>query len=284
MMDKASKGRSLTAANSAGALGEATGDKRLLGLVEAQIIPQLMNAHPDPRHDAPAQVTVRPAEVELFARALLERSPDPARALLASHCARGVPLEDIYLGLFTASARLLGEWWESDTCSFSQVTLCMSRIQSLMHDLSPSFHAAAGAAQLNQAGERRILMITMPGQQHTLGLSILSEFFRRESWVVLAIPSPEPGLTQASLSTHWFDVLALSASLDSEIEDLGKTIKAARKTSQNPRLAIMVGGPLFLRQPELAKTLDVDGCSSDAQEALLLAARLLQAQKEVRLN
>lgn len=46
----------------------------------------------------------------------------------------------------------------------------------------------------------------------------------------------------------------------------------------------MVGGPLFLRQPELADTLDVDGVSTDANDALALARRLLQAQKEVRLN
>ncbi len=283
-MDKASKGCLSKAADSAGALGEATGDKRLLDVVEAQIIPHLMHAHRDQRSDAPPPAGLRPAEVEVFARALLDRSPDPARALLAGHCARGVALESIYLELFTATARLLGEWWESDECNFSQVTLCLSRIQSMLHDLSPSFHAAAGTMPLNRAGERRILMITMPGQQHTLGLSILSEFFRREGWVVLAIPSPEPGLTQASLSTHWFDVLALSASMDSEIDNLRKTIQAARKTSQNPRLAIMVGGPLFLRRPELAGELDVDGCSSEATEALQLAARLLQAQKEVRLN
>lgn len=282
-MDKASKGRPAKVANSAGALGEGTDDKRLLDVVQAQIIPHLMHNHREARSDAPPKAGIRPAEVEVFARALLDRSPDPARALLARYCARSVPLEEIYLGLFTATARLLGEWWESDECNFSQVTLCLSRIQSMLHDLSPSFHAAAGE-QLSRSGERRILMITMPGQQHTLGLSILSEFFRRESWVVLAIPSPEPGLTQASLSTHWFDILALSASLDSEIDDLGKTIQAARKTSQNPRLAIMVGGPLFVRRPELATMLGADGCSNDAREALVLASRLLQAQKEVRLN
>ena len=282
-MDKASNGRSKKAADSAGALTEASGDTRLLDVVEAEIIPRLMHAHRDQRSDAPAAV-IRPAEVEVFARALLDRSPEPARALLAAHCARGVELEVIFLGLFTAAARLLGEWWESDECNFSQVTLSLSRIQSFLHDLSPSFHAGSGSAQLNRAGERRILMTTMPGQQHTFGLSMLSEFFRRDGWVVLAIPSPEPGLTQASLSTHWFDVLALSASMDGEIDDLGKTIKAARKTSQNPRLAIMVGGPLFLRRPELAKELDADGVSTDANDALALARRLMQAQKEVRLN
>lgn len=282
-MDKASKGRRKVA-DSAGALSEASGDTRLLDVVEAEIIPRLMHAHRDPRKDAHGSAFIRPAEVEVFSRALLDRSPEYARGLLLAHVERGVSLESIYLQLFTGAARLLGEWWESDTCNFSQVTLSLSRIQGMLHDLSPSFHAGTGTAQLNRAGERRVLMTTLPGQQHTFGLSMLSEFFRRDGWVVLSIPSPEPGLTQATLSTHWFDLLALSASLDGEVDDLAKTIKAARKTSQNPRLAIIVGGPLFLRRPELAQPLGADGVSTDALDALALSRRLLQAQKEVRLN
>lgn len=283
-MDKASKGRRKKVADSAGALREASGDTRLLDVVEAEIIPRLMHAHPSQRTDAQGTTTIRPAQVEAFARALLERSPEAARTLLAAHIDHGVALESIYLDLLAGTAQLLGEWWESDHCNFSQVTLCLSRIQNMLHDLSPSFHAGAGTQQLNRSGERRILMTTLPGQQHTVGLSMLSEFFRRDGWVVLAIPSPEPGLTQASLSTHWFDVLALSASMDGEVEDLVKTIMAARKTSQNPRLAIIVGGPLFLRRPELADHVGADGISTDANDALALARRLLQAQKEVRLN
>lgn len=280
-MDKASNG--CEAADSAGALTEASGDVRLLDVVQSEIIPRLMQAHRESRSGS-SEAVIRPAEAEVFAHALLDRSPDAAAALLAAHCERGVPLETLYLGLFAATARLLGEWWESDQCNFSQVTLCLSRLQSFLHGLSPSFHAQSGSTQMHRSGERRIFMTTLPGQQHTFGLSILSEFFRRDGWVVLSIPAPEPGLTQASLSTHWFDVLALSGSADSEIEDLGKTIKAARRTSQNPRLSIIVGGPLFLRQPDLAAALGADGVSNDANEALALARSLFQAQRDVRLN
>jgi methanogenic corrinoid protein MtbC1 len=283
-MDKASKGRVIAPAHSAGALTEASGDTRLLNVVEAEIIPRLMHAHPSQRTDAQGTTTIRPAQVEAFARALLERSPEAARAVLAAHIDHGVALESIYLDLLAGTAQLLGEWWESDHCNFSQVTLCLSRMQAMLHELSPSFLAGSGGARLDRSGERRILMTTLPGQQHTMGLSMLSEFFRREGWVVLSIPAPEPGLTQATLSTHWFDVMAMSASLDAEVGDLAKTIQAARKTSQNPRMAIMVGGPLFLRRPELSLSLGVDGVSNDAREALALAQRLLQAQREIRLN
>ncbi len=283
-MEKASRGRAkFNAASSAGALTEAEGGRTLLDLVEVEIIPRLMHAHRD-RRESPAEPDIRHAESVDFACALLERSPAPARHIVDAHIERGVRLESIFLNLFTPAARYLGELWENDQINFSQVTLCVWRLQSMLHDLSPSFHAGSGSAELARTAERRILMATLPDQQHTFGLSMLSEFFRREGWVVLSIPSPEPGETQAALSRHWFDVLALSASMDYEVDALMKTIKAARKTSQNPRLSVMVGGPLFLRQPELAEQIDADGVSTDAIDALLLAERLIQRQKDARFN
>ncbi len=283
-MDEASRGRAKKiAANSAGALTKAKSGKNLLELVESEIIPRLMLAHRNPRQRALGH-EIRPEQVEVFARSLLDRSPESSRDLVNGHLERGVSLEAIFLRLFAPAARYLGELWESDQCNFSQVTLCLWRLQSLLHDLSPGFHAGASSADMARGAERRILMTTLTGQQHTFGLSMLSEFFRREGWVVLSIPSPEPGETQAALSRHWFDVLALSASMDGEVGDLTKTITAARKTSQNPRLAVMVGGPLFMRRPELAKTVGADGFSADATEALALATVLTQQQKEAQLN
>lgn len=283
-MDKAWKGRAkLMAASSTGALTEAEGGRTLLDLVEVEIIPRLVHAHRD-RREFPSQPDILYAESVAFGCALLERSPAPARHIVDAYLERGTRLESIFLNLFTPAARYLGELWENDEINFSQVTLCVWRLQSMLHDLSPSFHAGSGGAELARTAERRILMATLPDQQHTFGLSMLSEFFRREGWVVLSIPSPEPGETQAALSRHWFDVLALSASMDYEVDDLARTIKAARKTSQNPRLAVIVGGPLFLRQPELATSIDADGVSADAIDALLLAERLIQRQKDARFN
>lgn len=265
-------------------LAATDGDRRVRDVVETEIIPRLVHAHAIPRHDNLSAQLITTTEIEAFARALLDRSPDPAKRLLEGLRERGLPLEAIYLQLFVGAAHLLGEWWESDESNFSQVTLSMNRIHGMLNELSPSFHAGASSAQLDRSGERRILMATLPGQQHTFGLSMLAEFFRRDGWVVLAIPAPEPGLIQVSLSSSWFDVLALSGSTDAEADDLASTILAARKTSRNPRISIMVGGPLLTRQPHLAHTLGADGVSADATGALALAQRLLQAQKEVRLN
>jgi len=284
-MDKASKGHSGTAApaSSAGALTEAASEKRLLTLVEAEIIPRLMLAHRDSRHEAQDNA-IHPHEVVTFARALLSNDIRDATELIGQLCERGVKMDAVYLQLLAPAARYLGELWEADQCNFSEVTLCLWRMQTLMYDLSAAFHGGDLRPTARSGAERRILVASLPGQQHTFGLSMLSEFFRKDGWVVLAIPSPQAGEVQDSLSMHWFDVLALSASMDGEVNHLTKTIKAARKTSRNPRLAVMVGGPLFLRQPGLAATVGADGMSEDAPSALALAGHLYQQQQEVRLN
>ena len=284
-MDKASKGHSGTAApaSSAGALTEAASEKRLLTLVEAEIIPRLMLAHRDSRHEA-QDTAIRSHEVATFARALLSNHIPDATELIGQLCERGVKMEAIYLQLLAPAARYLGELWEADQCNFSEVTLCLWRMQTLMYDLSAAFHGGDLRPTARSGVERRILVASLPGQQHTFGLSMLSEFFRKDGWVVLAIPSPQAGEVLDTLSLHWFDVLALSASMDGEVSNLTKTIKAARKTSRNPRLAVMVGGPLFLRQPGLAATVGADGMSEDAPSALALAGHLYQQQQEVRLN
>ena len=269
------------ASSTAQTAAERANDKRLLTLVESEIIPRLMMAHRD--QSLPLAPAISRSEVVDFTHALLAQKISEANDIVREICERGAPIQAIYLELLTPSARYLGELWEADTCNFSEVTLCLWRIQTMLYDLSPAFQSDASARASAQT-ERRILIANLPGYQHTLGVSVLSEFFRRDGWVTLTIPSPQPREIHDSLSMDWFDVLALSASTDREIEDLAKIIKAARKTSRNPRLAVMVGGALFLRHPEFVRVVGADGSAEDATSALALAANLVQHQKEVRLN
>lgn len=285
-MDQASDGRGgkSAPAHSAGALKEAASEDRLLPLVEAEIIPRLMMAHQDQRLGAARAPEILSRDVVAFSRALMDNKMTDATDIVADLCVQGISMDRVYLNLFTPAARYLGELWEADLCTFSEVTLCLWRLQTLLYDQISAFHSNAKTTKTAPDSERRILMATLPNQQHTFGLSMLSEFFRREGWVVLSIPSPKPSELQDTLSGNWFDVLALSASMDGELPELGRSIRTARKTSRNPRLSVMVGGPLFLREPGLATTVGADGYSEDAEAALAMARRLVQQQQDVRMN
>ena len=242
-----------------------------------------MLTHRDQRLTPLGANSISREEIVAFTQALLAQDITSANAIVAELREVGCTMDAIYLQLLAPSACYLGELWEADTCNFSEVTLCLWRIQTMLYDLSPAFQSDA-TLRAASAIERRILIANLPGHQHTLGVSMLSEFFRRESWVTLTIPSPQPREIQDSLSIDWFDVLALSAGTDREIDDLQKTVEAARKTSRNPRLAIMVGGALLLRRPELASIVGADGTAHDANSALTMATNLVQHQREVRLN
>jgi methanogenic corrinoid protein MtbC1 len=222
-------------------------------------------------------------EVLAFTAAVLEENSSLANEQIAKLRSHGLALEAVYLYLLTPAARYLGELWETDQCSFSQVTLGMWRIQQIMYDLSPAFHASRKPL-VTPEKQRRILIATMPGSQHFFGLSMLSEFFRSEGWTVLAVPSPDKHELMSALGNNWFDIFALSLSLDRECDTAKSIIENARHRSCNPGIGVIVGGSLLINNPELAVLMGADGMSEDAPGALELASQLLKQQHEVSFN
>jgi methanogenic corrinoid protein MtbC1 len=243
-----------------------------------------MEAHSQPESKNANEAKLLPAdEVVAFTKAILLQDSTVANEQIAKLRSHGLTLDAVYLYLLTPAARYLGELWESDACSFTEVTLGMWRIQQLMYDLSPVFHANRKPL-VTPGKQRRILIATLPGSQHSFGLSMLSEFFRSEGWTVLAIPAPDQRELLEALVNNWLDVFALSISLDSELDNAKNIIEFARKRSCNPEISVIVGGPLFINNPELAELVGADGTSLDAPGALNLATQLLKEQHQVSFN
>jgi methanogenic corrinoid protein MtbC1 len=284
-MDEAQKGYADESADSSnqGSTSESNNQNHLLPLVEAEIIPRLIQAHSH-RDNKNNEAKLLPAdEVVAFTKAILLQDSTVANEQIAKLRSHGLTLDSVYLYLLTPAARYLGELWESDACSFTEVTLGMWRIQQMMYDLSPAFHASR-KPHATTAKQRRILIATMPGSQHSLGLSMLSEFFRSEGWTVLAIPAPDERELLEALVNNWLDVFALSVSLDRQLDNAKNIIEFARKRSCNPEISVIVGGPLFINNPELAELVGADGTSLDAPGALNLATQLLKEQHQVSFN
>ena len=285
-MDEAQKGYADESADPSnqGSPSENNNQNHLLPLVEAEIIPRLMQAHSHRENKNTNEAKLLPAdEVVAFTKAILLQDSTVANEQITKLRSHGLTPDAVYLYLLTPAARYLGELWESDACSFTEVTLGMWRIQQLMYDLSPVFHASRKPL-VSPGKQRRILIATLPGSQHSFGLSMLSEFFRSEGWTVLAIPAPDERELIEALVNNWLDVFALSISLNSELDNAKNIIEFARKRSCNPEISVIAGGPLFINNPELAELVGADGTSIDAPGALMLAAQLLKEQHEVSFN
>jgi methanogenic corrinoid protein MtbC1 len=244
--------------------------------VEADIIPRLLlsvraaKIEPPPAPAAEAGLTA--ADILRFAELLLTEDDD---AVLAAHIeaiqARGFLLDQVYLHLFQPTARHIGELWCADLCSFVDVTLALGTMQKLLRTFGPDFHKTGRAAE----GARHALLVPLPGDQHTFGLSIVAEFFRRAGWNVWSTPFASPeGLAEA-VRTSWFTVVGFSASSDERLDELAATIRLVRRDSCNGAIGVLVGGPVFLDHPDRVAWVGADAWGADARQALDQAESIL---------
>ena len=254
------------------AIGERA--SRLIQTIEGEVIPRLMLVHRVP-HGLPANgggaARVEPDEVTEFVRIILCAPPEAALNYVSALQDRGVSLESIYLDLLAAAARLLGVRWETDDSDFMQVTLGLRRLQELAHELSPAFTSEIEPIELG----RRVLLVPVPGDQHTFGSVIVAEFMRRAGWDVWDDPSASRDDIIALVRSESFSVVGLSVSCDARLEGLSSLIRAIRRSSRNKSIGIMVGGRPFVEQPERATLVGADVTASDGKEAVSQAQHLL---------
>lgn len=251
----------------------------LIDTVEAEIVPRLILAHrssPEPLMvPAPLSAGLEPApcvdDVLELSSLLLKDQFRVASSFVQLVQSRGVPLESLYLDLLAPAARHLGDLWTNDVCHFGDVTIGLCRLQQVLRDFSPAF--------LNEASTRddgrRALLMSVPGGQHTFGISMVAEFFRRARWdVTTGAPVARDELIRI-VRSQWFSVVGLSVSCEVQVEVLASTIRLIRRASRNPAVGIMVGGPVFVTHPELVTLVGADVTALDAREAPLQAENLL---------
>lgn len=243
--------------------------------IEHEIIPRLMLAHRTPAEcAAPCGIDpqlVCALDVEHFTRLVLSRDEDVAHACVEAMRERGVPVESIYLDLLAPVARHLGELWDQDLCDFTDVTLGLGRLQQVLRELSP----ALGQSVDHPTNGRRVLLLPAPCEQHTLGLVMVGEFFRRAGWDVAGGPWEAGSDPALMVRREWYDVVGFSAATDIHLHELAECIASVRQAALNPRLGIMVGGPVFALHPEYVAQVQADAAAVDARHAPLLAEQLV---------
>lgn len=263
-------------------------DRTLSTLIENEIIPRLMLAHPAAQHpsapklamlpDVPSDVSIADiefAEVEALAPLTLLIEADALLDHIDSILARGVSVDSVMVDLLAPTARLLGEFWEDDRCDFVDVTMGLWRLQEVVHEIA----SRAPADRVRAAGGHRALFASMPGDQHNFGAVVIDEVFRRGGWVTDRMSGAETPDLLKKVGCEWYDVVGLTISCDCHIGDLASIIVAMRNVSRNPRVSVMVGGRIFSDDPGLAGRVGADGTARDAKLALTVAADLVRGRE-----
>lgn len=185
--------------------------------------------------------------------------------------ARGMPLEMVYLQLLAPVARRLGELWEQDRCDFTAVTIGLCCLQQVVLENSPAFQPRIGRANV----DRRIILAPVPGEQHSFGLLMVGEFFRRQGWEVSSGTGTSAKELAAMVRRQWFAAIGFSLACEERLDVLATTIREVRRASRNPQIGVLVGGRVFIDRPELAALVGADATAPDGQQAALKAETLL---------
>ena len=242
---------------------------QLSRVVELEIIPRLMLLHgtyPPPVLAGRQDFHLTAAHVETLAHLAVDEEAQRSAQFVSALLSAGASLDQVFLHLLPPAARLMGQLWEDDVYSFSQVTIGLWRLQQVLHEHSASFQAGARGWQ-----GPRVMLGVPPGSTHTFGVSILSEYFARDGWNVCHEPQSSWRDFERALASEFFDVAGLSIGLDESVEEVASAIIRLRKASLNQGLFVMVGGPASLLVPDLKSACGADGTASDAPGAVALA-------------
>ena len=245
---------------------------RLARTIESDVIPRLVQARrPGAANPQPGSAVPMLADVDTFLKQIVVGSETETMAVVDGLRERGVSVESLYLDLFGPIARRLGEMWDDDACDFSTVTVALGRLQRLLRELSPAF----GTEIEHPANGRRALFVQPRDEQHSFGLSMVAEFFRRDGWDVIGGVGGAVASPVAMVRDEWVDIIGFSVGSDARLPWLRETIAAVRAASRNTALGVLVGGPPFAACPDLALEVGADGTARNGKEAPLVAERFM---------
>lgn len=247
----------------------------LLKTVETELIPRLFVSHmmdipaTSPLVENTASVPARgpwcsDEAISRFAELCVNNDPGKIDEQVTDMLAKGVSLESIFLYLLEPVARHLGDRWLADDLSFLDVHMGLTRLHQLICECESIGYQSENQPLPNQS----ILLTCAPGEDHTFGLTMVADFFRRYGWQVSNLCGLDSDFLMARLSSTHYSAAGFSLHHEASYDRLKTTIEQVRTTSSNKNLVIMVGGDYFIRNPEGVKSIGADIFATNGKEAV----------------
>ena len=93
--------------------------------------------------------------------------------------------------------------------------------------------------------------------------------------MVLEISSTQSELERA-VANEWFDVVGISVALEAQLQNLPSLIQQLRAHSGNPKVCVVLGGPIFVLKALHANEFGADAIFTDARDAVPAVKQLIR--------
>jgi len=242
----------------------------------AELLAQALDSEPHPRILTPQSAFGEPEdgqesggftarEVAAFVDLVIADDMEQVRAVADRVIVQTGGREALLGGLLRPAARLLGTMWERDTADFLTVTLGVYRLDQIMKET-----ATVGYVEPLRPGfDNRILLLPVPGEQHSFGVGMVADAFREGGWCVRSGPAVKKRQLVRIVKDEWFDVIGFSVTAERWLKGLPACIRAVRAASCNPDAFVILGGNAVMHHSERTRFLGADAVAVDARDALL---------------
>lgn len=207
-------------------------------------------------------------DIHAFTQALLSDTPDDAHEMIRQERREGVPIETIYLHTLAGSARLMGRMWDEDRLSFLSMTVAVGHIFSIMRALRYEIPLA----QRRRIDRHRAMFLSVPGETHTIGITIAADLLRNKGWDISlkTALSHEQLVDLVQREPH--ELIGISASQPESIGALTRLVVALRIV--RPHAHIVIGGQIVSNLPELNSLIAADAVIREGEDVEALLASL----------
>jgi methanogenic corrinoid protein MtbC1 len=201
---------------------------------------------------------------------LLRQERRQAARLVLDAVDSGVSIKEIYLDVLERTQQEIGRLWQANKISVAQEHYCSAVTQVLMSQLYPRILSGL-------RGGRKVIVSAIQGDLHEIGARMVADFFDMEGWesVYLGANTPMADLI-TMVRKEPQALLALSVTMTPHLTAMRRTIAAVRSEQQCAKARILVGGYVFNLVSDLWRTLGADGYAANAEQAVIVAARMVQ--------
>ncbi len=179
----------------------------------------------------------------------------------------GLTPQTVYLKVFQPVLLEVGRLWQRNEISVAHEHYCTAATQQVMTLLYPKIFSTPRVG-------RCFVSAAIGGDLHEIGSRMVADFFEMEGWdsYYLGANAPPADIAR-TVQERRADVVGLSVTMTYHLEQVRAAIGLIREVSE---AKILVGGRPFNLEPELWRDVGADGWALDAQQAVVVAQRLIE--------
>ncbi len=209
-------------------------------------------------------------EAAEFETALLAGNQREALAIVSRCIDSAQTLVDVELHVIQPALYQIGAKWQANQVSVAQEHLATAIAQSVM---TVGLLQSPAPAPI----DKRVLLACVEGNTHAVGLRMVADAFLLAGWDVQYLGANVPTGALVEHAAEWKpDLVGLSVSFAQQLPAVKAVIAALIGRLGDARPAVMIGGLAINRFDRLAAIAGADGCSADAQAAVLDAERIVR--------